>query len=361
MITSCLNRASVGAALIGALTMASASLLAAEPKTVEEIANYKGTDRQALLESGAKKEGSLLVYTVGSQTDPMFKRFTEKYPYIRLEAYKADSTDITRRVIEEYTANKFIVDSIDLSTGGLHPLKDAGVLQPYYSSETAAYAPGTVDPDNAWVLDYLGYVGLGYNTDAVKADDVPKTWDDVMNPKWKGLMALSGRGSTMSNWVGAVIRDGGESLVRKLGQQQFKVYQVSAKAIANLVVSGEVPLSPQIFKAHMANSADKGARVKWRAIGGVYANVNAVALAKKAPHPNATMLYIDFTLSKEGQEMRLKIGNDSGRVDLATEDKPAKIYYLSEERDYDTNFEKWTTLAREVFGKPVVDPNIKDE
>jgi ABC-type Fe3+ transport system substrate-binding protein len=89
----------------------------------------------------------------------------------------------------------------------------------------------------------------------------------------------------------------------------------------------------------------------WRALGPVYSNVNAVALAKGAPHPFAAMLYIDFTLSKEGQTMRVEIGDDSARLDLAAPEKPKDILYLTERSDYEREFERWTDLSKRVFGK----------
>ena len=347
------------AAFLAALAVAISGPAPAAPQTVAEIATYQGADRQAVFEAGARKEGSMLVYVIGTQSDPMFKRFQELYPYVRLEVYRAPTNDLTRRVLEEYKAGRHIVDSIDATTGGLQEILGAGHLQPFYSPEMSAYPAQAIEAGKRWVIDYEGYVGMGWNTAEVKAADVPKTWDDLLDPKWKGKMALSGIGSTMGNWMGALLRDKDEAFVRKLGEQQPKVYNIISRGVANLVVSGEVPLSPQIFDAHMRNSKDKGAKVSWAALGGVYANVNAVSLANKAPHPHAAMLYIDFTLGKEGQSMRLDIGNSSARTDLVFEGKPTKVYYLSEEPNYIENFDKWTAFSRRVFGAGQAHPTEK--
>jgi iron(III) transport system substrate-binding protein len=318
--------------------------------SVAEIVNYQGPDRTDRLVAGAQKEGSILIYTVGTQSDPMLKRFQEKHPYIRVEVWRGDAPEVTRRVLEEYKAQHYVVDSIDLSSAGQQQMRDAGVLQPYWTPEMAAYPAAAIGAQKHWVVDYEGYIGLGYNTKALSPSEAPKSLEDLLDPKWAGRMSISGQPSSLGNWTGAMIRDKGEDFVRKLGKQKITVWQIDGRALSNLVVSGEVPLSPQIYDSHMRNSAMKGAPVAWRALDGVYANVNLLSIAAKAPHPNAAMLYTDFTLSWEGQSMRVEIGNQSARNDLPSPDKPKKIHYLSEEPDFAANFDKWVALAKQVFG-----------
>jgi hypothetical protein len=144
------------------------SVHAAEPKTVAEIATYKGADRMALLEAGAKKEGALLVYTIGTQSDPMLERYQQKYPYVRLEVFRSPTNELTRRVLEEYKANRKVVDVLDMSTGGLQVMRGTGeILQAYDTPEMAAYGPSAMEPNKLWVFDYEAYVGLGFNTASV--------------------------------------------------------------------------------------------------------------------------------------------------------------------------------------------------
>lgn len=331
----------------------------AEPASLGEIASYRGADRQAVFESGARKEGTLLVYTIGTQSDPMLKRYQDKYPYVRLEVFRAPTTELTRRILEEYKAGRHIADVFDMSTGGLQIMRDAGYLQPYFTPEMNAYPPEAMEPNKHWVFDYEAYVSLGYNTDAVTPAESPKTYDDLLAPKWKGRMAVTDNGSTLVNWVGATLLVKGEDYLRKLGQQNVTVYNVLGRALSNLVVSGEVAMSPVIYNSHMKNSRAKGAHVAWQALGPVFSNVNALALPKNPPHPFAAMLYIDFTLSKEGQSMRVAIGDDSARLDLAEPEKPKEILYLTERPDYEREFEQWTTLSKRIFGAGKARPDAK--
>jgi iron(III) transport system substrate-binding protein len=151
--------------------------------------------------------------------------------------------------------------------------------------------------------------------------------------------------------VGAVVLSKGEDYLRKLGRQELKNYKILGRALANLVVSGEVALSPTIYNSHMISSKAEGASVAWQALGSVYAGTGGAALAKNAPHPHAAMMLADFFLSKEGQTMRQAIGDSSARTDLATADKPKEIAYVASRPTYNQDFEKWSQLAAEVFGK----------
>jgi iron(III) transport system substrate-binding protein len=322
----------------------------AQPKTVAEIAQYKGPDRQKIFEEGARKEGRIMIYATGTQADPVYKAFGEKFPFIKVEALRQDSSLITRRLLEEYNAGTFNADALQLNTTGLHPLREAGVLQPYYSPEVAAFDPAVVEKNNHWVIDYESYLSLGYNTNLVSEADAPKTLDDLLDPKWKGKMAMPGT-TTLANWIGAVLKEKDEAYLRKLGQQNIRIYEVSARAVANLIISGEVALSPAIYNSHVANSREaSNAPIAWRAISGVYPTNDGAVIVSRAPHPFAAMLFVDFVLSQEGQKILMKLGYTSARKDLPGSQRPSKIYYLGDDPNYLQNYEKWIALGRQVFG-----------
>ena len=343
-------RLAMGRALAGSAMLVCNLLASAHAQSTAEIAAYKGADRTSRLESGARNEGALALYAVGTQSDPVYQAFGKKYPFLKVDIVRADSPTMTRRLMEEYAAQTYLADAIELNTGAMAALKEAGILQAFDSPELAAYRKEAVEPGRHWALEYESYLSLGYNPKLVSDDQAPRTLDDLLDPKWRGKMAIAGT-STLANWVGALLRDKDEAFVRKLGAQQIKVFEISARAVANMVVSGEVPLSPTIFDSHMANSRDQGATVAWRALGGVYPSTNAVALASRAKHPHAALLYVDFALSKEGQEINQKLGNASGRTDIVNTSRPAHVYYLADEPNYVANYEKWLALGRQAFGK----------
>jgi iron(III) transport system substrate-binding protein len=342
-------RRQAGAAAWGA-ALALLAALPARAASVAEIANYTGADRQAMLEAGAKKEGVLDIYTTGTQSDPVYAAFMKKYPFLRVEAFKAHAPDVARKIFEEAKAGVFHADAVDLSTGALYPLRDAGLLQAYTSPEIDKVRADVREPGGHWAIGYESYLSLGFNTDRVSEADAPKDLEGLLDPRWRSRMALP-TGSSLVNWLGAVIKDKGEAFARKLGAQHIRLYEVSARAVANLVVSGEVWMSPASYNSHFANSAAKGAHVAWRPLGGVFAFGGALALAAHAPHPHAAMLYTDFVLSREGQAVFQKLGYASTRIDMPEKAKPAKIYYLTETPTYQQDYLRWQALARQIFIK----------
>jgi iron(III) transport system substrate-binding protein len=329
------------------LALPASSAMAAS-RNVAEVAAYMGPDRQQLLEAGAREEGELLIYTIGAQTDPLYAAFGKKYPFIKVGTYKGDTATVIRRMVEEYGAARYLPDVIDLNT--LRLLRDAGLLQAYASPELAKFDPRAVESNRFWTVAYQSYVGLGFNTKLVSEAEAPKTLDDLLDPKWSGKMAIAGP-TTLGNWIGALLRDKDEAYVRKLGTQKIRLLEVIPRAVLNLVISGEFAMSPMSFSSHVAASAAEGAAVAWRPLGGAYTTLGGVALAARAPHPNAAMLYIDFELSPEGQGIYRKLGYVSARSDFPQGAAPTKAYDLTAEPDYLANYEKWNALGREVFGK----------
>lgn len=319
------------------------------PATVEAVALYQGADRQAMLEAGARKEGSLLLYTTGTQIQPLIDRFKEKYPFIKVELSRAGSADSARKVVEEYNAGYHKVDAYELATHGLVVPRDHGLLQPFASPEMANYDAGAIEAKKHWVIARESYTGLGFNTNLVPPDQAPKTYEDLLAPQWKGKMAMSASTANSGNWVGTLVILYGEDFVRKMGEQNVRVYKLTGRALANLMTSGEVALSPTIYNSHVEVSATKNAPLAWRALGPVPVTDSAVALAKRAPNPHAAMLMVDFMLSKEGQAMYHELGYDTARTDMAGARTPPERLYLTNRPNYIAEFEQWNRLFQTVF------------
>jgi iron(III) transport system substrate-binding protein len=341
------------APLLSWLVLCVAALPAqAAPPTVSEIANYKGSDRQQMLEDGARREGTLMLYATGTQIQPLLERFDQKYPFIKVAMPRASSIDVTRKVIEEYGAGLYQVDAYELSSYGLVVLRDQGLLQPCGSPELTDYDPGTIEPGRNWVSVRESYLGIGYNTQKIRAEDAPKSYQDLLDPKWKGKMAISGSLSTSANWVGNMVISLGIDYVKKLGQQDIRVYELTGRALANLMIAGEVPLSPTIYNSHVEASRAQGAPIAWSLPGPVAVTDTSTALALKAPHPHAAMLLIDFLLSKEGQALYRDLGYVPSRNGMAPKDLPVlQKLYLTNRPNYVAEFEQWATLVQQTIFK----------
>lgn len=321
----------------------------AQPTGVAAIANYTGADRQKMLEEGARREGSLLLYTTGTQIKPLVDRFEQKYPYLRVELTRASSADTARKVVEEYRAGYEKVDVFELASHGLVVPRDENILQPFRSPEFSAFATDAVEPGRHWVVVRESYTGIGINTKLLPPEKAPKTYEALLDPQWKGRMAISGVSTTAVNWVGTMIIVHGRDFVRKLGQQNIRIYNLTGRALANLMTAGEVTLSPTIYNSHVAASAEKGAPLGWFAPGPVPVTDTGVAIARKAPHPHAALLFADFLMSKEGQQLYLELGYDSARSDVAGVGARVQKLYLTNRSNYIREYEDWARLYQEVF------------
>ena len=346
-------RAALRSSLWSSLALCVATLPAlAAPRTVGEIANYAGADRHQLLEDGARHEGALMLYATGTQIQPLLDRFTQKYPFIKVAMPRASSIDVTRKVIEEYGAGLYQVDAYELSSYGLVVQREQGLLQPFSSPELAGYDQSTIEPGHNWVSVRESYLGIGYNTEKISAQDAPKSYQDLLAPQWKSKMAISGSLSTSANWVGGMAISLGIDYVKKLGQQDIRVYELSGRALANLTIAGEVPLSPTIYNSHVEASRAQGAPIAWNVPGPVAVTDTSTALALKAPHPHAAMLLIDFLLSQEGQAIYRELGYVPSRNAMAPKDLPVlQKLYLTNRPNYVQEFEQWAALVQQTIFK----------
>jgi ABC-type Fe3+ transport system substrate-binding protein len=278
--------------------------------SVEELALLQSPDRQKVLVEGAKKEGKLMFYTaliVDQVVRPLKQAFEKEYPFLQVEFFRANSERIAQRVLAEYQAKRYDVDLISGSTA-TSLVKQAGFMQRFFSPHLAEYPTELKDPQGFWGSTNVYFMTLGYNTRQVKAAEVPKTYEDLLNPRWKGQMMWStSSGSGAPQFIGNILlsmgEEKGKAYLQKLKQQNIAKSTASARQILDLVIAGEYPLAIQIFNHHAYISKKAGAPVDWQPLEPVTATINTVGLVRHAPRPHAAMLFMDFLLSKRGQKV----------------------------------------------------------
>jgi iron(III) transport system substrate-binding protein len=321
------------------------------PSAVARIANHAGSDRQGMLEAGARRERGLLLYTTGTQIEPLIRGFERKYPFLNVTVQRDTQTDIARRAVQEYRVGYKKLDMFELSSQGLSLIRDANILQPFHSPEAAAFGADAVEPARHWVVVRESYTGIGFNTKTIPPDRAPKTYDDLLKPEWRGRMAMSGSISTAGNFIATLVLTRGEDFVRRLAEQDIRIYPVSARALANLVIAGEVELSPTIYNSHVETSAATGAPIAWVSPGQVPVTDTAVALAREAPSPHAAMLMMDYLMSQEGQRIYTSLGYGSARRDMNRQASafPVQKLYLANRPGYLREFAQWSRLFQSLF------------
>ncbi|HEY7559044.1 MAG TPA: extracellular solute-binding protein [Candidatus Binatia bacterium] len=278
--------------------------------SVEEIALLKSANREKVLIEGAKKEGKVMFYTgliVDQVVRPLKQAFEKEYPFLQVEFFRGNSERIAQRVLAEYQAKRYDVDLIS-GSAATTMVKQAGYMQRFFSPHLAEYPAELKDAKGFWGTTNVYFMTLGYNTRSVKAADVPKTYEDLLHPRWKGQMMWStSRGSGAPQFIGNILltmgEEKGKAYLQKLKQQNIAKSTASARQILDLVIAGEYPLAIQIFNHHAYISKQAGAPVEWQPLEPVTATINTVGLASHAPRPHAAMLFLDFLLSKRGQKV----------------------------------------------------------
>ena len=333
--------------------------------TVEEIALMNRADRQKVLIEGAKKEGKISWYTtliVDQVVRPVKDAFEKEYPFLQVEFFRGNAERLVQKMLAEYQAKRYDVDIID---GTVSPtmVRRAGYLQRFYSPVLAEYPADLKDPQGYWGTTNLYFFATGYNTKMVKLNEIPKTYEDLLNPRWKGQMMWStSRGSGAPIFVGTILntmgQEAGKTYLQRLKAQNIAKSTASNRQVLDLTIAGEYPLALQIFNHHAYISKTAGAPVDWMPHEPVTATIQTIALAKNSPHPHAAMLLIDFAMSEKGQKVFQQSNYlpshpkvPAKQIDL----KPGggkfkRAYYINPDAQYDKGNE-WVDYFNNVFVK----------
>lgn len=333
--------------------------------SVEDIAMMKSADRQKVLVEGAKKEGKLLWYTtliVDQVVRPVKEAFEKEYPFVQIEFYRGNSENVVRKVLAEYQAKRYDADLVDGTVSAVM-VKRAGFLQRFYSPSLADYPPELKDAQGFWGTTNVYFLTPGFNTKMVKPAEVPKTYEDLLNPRWKGQMMWStSRGSGAPIFTGTILNtmgpEAGKAYLQKLRAQNIAKTTASNRQVLDLTIAGEYPLALQIFNHHAYISKTAGAPVDWIPHEPVTATIQTIALAKNSPHPHAAMLFIDFAMSERGQQVFRQSNYLPSHPKVAAKQadlKPGggrfkRAYYINPDAQYDKGNE-WVDYFNSVFVK----------
>lgn len=293
--------------MIAGISALDASASWGASRSVAEIANLSGPDRQRILEDGARQEKEVMFYTsliVDQVVRPLADGFEKKYPFIKVVFLRNNSTQILQRILAEGKARASQADVVAASVGA--SLKKTGYIQAFATPELAAYPKEYLDPDNLLAPTRFAYQGIGYNTKLVKPDEAPQTYEDLLDPKWRGKMIWSQSTDTGAPFFISHVRkimgeDKALEYLKKLATQKIAVSGSSIRAILDQVIAGEHAIGISMALHHIAISKEKGAPVGGSIPAPVMARGGEIVLLKSAPHPHAAMLFLDYVLSAEGQ------------------------------------------------------------
>jgi iron(III) transport system substrate-binding protein len=293
---------------------------------------------QALIEA-AKREGRLTWYT--TQRPPFAiaaaEAFKARYG-ITVDHATYTSADVSLRIANEGRAGSMRADIFD-GSDGVTKLKGEGLVLPWLPESAARLPARYVDPARYWAASNTYILSPAFNTNLVPKGGEPKTYEDFLDPKWRGKMVWSST-PTMSGapgFIGLVLAHQGEekglAYLRRLAGQNLAAIMGGPAALNN-IVTGEYPVNLQVFTRQVIDAAATGAPVDWIPSMPALAVFAVIGLPKNAPHPNAGKLMMDFLLSREGQQIYTSFGYVAVDPDIPLEDASMRAAAIDRKAHY---------------------------
>jgi iron(III) transport system substrate-binding protein len=309
------------------------------------LANYSGPDRMARLAAAARKEGVLTLYTTIAEKDvpTLVKPFEAKYG-VKVTLWRAGTDKVLQRTVAEAAARRYDVDVIHFGSPEMEALSREKILLPVTSPVHKDLLPGSVPPHREWAATLLSVWVQVYNTKLVKRESLPRTYKDLLDPKWKGKLGIE---SKDQDWFASVVDvTGGGEAGLKFFRDLVAINGMSVRQghtlLNNMVISGEVPLALTVYNYMPEQAKKKGAPVDWFTLDPAIARSNAVGVARRAPHPNAALLFYEYLLG-EGQQYFVSMDYVPTNTKVASPLKGVRIVQADPIRSLD-EADKWTSL-----------------
>ena len=300
--------------------------------------------------AAAKKEGTLTLYTTIAEKDlpTLVKPFESKYG-VKVIVWRAGTSNVLQRAVQETAAKKYDVDVIHIGAPEMEALAREQVLLPITSPVQNDLQPGSVPAHRQWAATLLSVWVQAYNTKVINKASLPKTYRDLLDPKWKGKLGVEGKDE---DWFASVVdvMGGGETglkFFRDLVATNGLSVRQGHTLLNNLVISGEVPLALNIYNYMPEQAKKKGAPIDWFAIEPAIARSNGVGVARHAPHPNAAMLFYEYLLG-EAQQYFVSMDYVPSNTKVTSPLKGIRILQANPARSLDES-DKWTALFQSTI------------
>ena len=304
---------------------------------------------------GAKKEGQVVFYASmeAQSAQRITAAFEKKYPFIKVNATRIGSERMATRLVAEAQSRKVQADVVNQSGFDFYGVLQKGIFDIYNSPERAALPTEYKDEKGLWVMNAATLNVIGYNTRQVPAANVPKSFWDLADPKWKGQLLMD---ENESKWMAGMMTYYGEAktvdLLRKLATQEIQ-FRVGHTLIQTLAAAGERPIVVVAFANGVERLKKEGAPIEWIGADPIIGLTFGLGLVKDAPHPNAARLFIDFLLSKEGQEIIAEAGYYVPRRDIAApimKQVPAKLKVIPLPMSLASRYNEYFQTYRKLMG-----------
>jgi len=276
---------------------------------------YRGADREQRLLERARKEGTVVVYTSLAPTEsaPLARAFEEKTG-IKVQLWRAISEKLVQRALTEARARRYAFDVIETNGPEMEMMAREQLFAEFHSPHLADLPPSAVPPHRLWIPDRMNFFVVAYNTQKVRREELPRSYDGFTDPKWKGRIGIE---ATDAEWMATLVKVWGEqaglAYFRKLAAMEPDVRKGHI-LLAELIGAGEISVGLTVYNSNAESLKRKGAPIDWVPVDPVVARPQGIALGRNAPHPHAALAFADFVLSPGGQELL----SSMGRVPVST-------------------------------------------
>jgi iron(III) transport system substrate-binding protein len=277
----------------------------------------------------AKREKEVVIYgTMDLRGANLLNdKFRERYPFLDVKLNRFGSGNLVPRTLAEFRAGKHLSDILQTNSLGLHFLKKEGILGHYVSPEDRFY-PKEFKDEGYWTTTNMNVHVLAYNSRLIARDRLPRTYEDLLNPIWRGKMVLDSSEQWFALMLQIMGKDKGLKYIAELAKQNLLLRRESSAMRAQLIAAGEASMDIDSTLGPVDQLKKRGAPIDWFTVGPVPVVTSAHGVASQPLHPNAARLYMDFVLSKEGQRLVLDIGRQVARTDLLKEQESIKDLQL---------------------------------
>lgn len=307
------------------------------------------------LVEGAKKEKKLVFYTTIElpQTIQVLHDFVQRYPFLGLEFHPLETETLVKKVQTEAYAGMPAWDVLIGGGGLFQPLFEQNLVASYHSPQRRAITDALLDSKGYWAGYYINPHVLGYSTTLVKEEEIPRSYDELLDPRWKGnRIAIDSTAHALLRGLTAVWgEDKAVAYLKRLAGQQPVMARASITAVDSLH-AGNVSMVIARAPVIQGYKNKVGSAIDWIFLGPIVAQIDAIMLSSRSPHPNAARLFIDFALSKQGQGALASVQQIPVRRDMGHSQSPVfqGHQWFLERPDKHVNFQETVRLFREVFG-----------
>ncbi|HVO93619.1 MAG TPA: ABC transporter substrate-binding protein [Terriglobales bacterium] len=307
------------AALLSTLIFHAASRAALIEEDLEQLNRRPATERQAQLEREARRDGRVVFYTTFNIADlqDVKRLFAQKYPYLKIEDFRLGHARLANKIRTEALAGRLEADVISMPAPYLDELRNSGAIVRYRAPFRNQLHDGFFDKEGWLNGIYNTAYFLQYNTKLVRPEELPKDWNDLLDPKWKGQLAID---QESYEWFASLLDHLGEErglrFARQLAERGLAVRR-GHTLLSQLVAAGEFKIVIDQYDHIAYRAVQSGSPTRYVFFNPVLAEPpNATWVARQSQRSHAAALFVDFLFAKETQQFLSERGRRMARKDV---------------------------------------------